>query len=260
MPRESILGRVRRSPLASAGSHLYLRGMPTLELIELYPSPFSERVRWVLELKGVPYRRTAYVPLAGEADHKRKTGIATAPVLLADGEVIGDSDQAVAWLEAHHASPALVPADARGRAQVRAWELLATEVLAPAARLVMIGRYKAMNFQPLADHFAGKYHWSEAEEARAERLLRAALPEVAAAVGADPHLVGGSFTRADLTVAAMLTPALGLPPDDLFAIDAGMRAMFGLPIGAEPSLAPLRDWRDRTYREHRGGRVVPAAA
>jgi glutathione S-transferase len=32
--------------------------MAELELIELYPSPYSERVRWVLEIKRVPYRRT----------------------------------------------------------------------------------------------------------------------------------------------------------------------------------------------------------
>src|SRR5215467_3051911 len=99
--------------------------MPTLELIELYPSPWSERMRWVLELKGLPYRRAPYVPLAGEDDHKRRTGIATAPVLIADGEVIGDSDRSVDWLEAHHPVPALLPDNARRRAQVRAWELFA---------------------------------------------------------------------------------------------------------------------------------------
>ena len=124
--------------------------MPDLELIELYPSPWSERLRWVLELKGLPYRHTPYVPLAGEEDHKRRTGVATAPVLIADGEVIGDSDAAVDWLETRHPSPGLMPRDARRRAQVRAWELLATETLAPLGRLVMIGRYKAMNLQPLA--------------------------------------------------------------------------------------------------------------
>lgn len=234
--------------------------MPTLELIELYPSPWSERLRWVLDLKGLSYRRTQFVPLAGEAAHKKKTGIATAPVLFADGEVIGDSDRAVDWLEARHPAPALLPADPRRRAQVRAWELLATEVLAPSARLVMIGRYKALNIQPLADHFAAKYHWNEAEERRVDRLLRTALPELAAAVASGPHLVGDAFTRADLTVAALLAPALGLPPDDVFAIDAGMRQMFGTPFGGDPQLAPLRDWRDRVYRQHRGRRVEPAAA
>ncbi len=237
-----------------------LRPMSTLELIELYPSPWSERTRWVLETKGVPYRRTQFVPVAGEAEHKRKTGITTAPVLLADGEVIGDSDRAVDWLEQHHPAPALVPGDPRRRAQVRAWELFATEVLGPAARLVLIGRYKARNVQPLADHFAAKYHWSDAEEARVDRLLRTALPELAAAVASAPYLVGDAFTRADLTVAALLAPALGLPADELFAIDAGMRQMFGTPFGGDPSLAPLREWRDATYRRHRGRRVEPTAA
>jgi glutathione S-transferase len=234
--------------------------MPTLELIELYPSPFSERLRWVLDLKGLPYARTPYVPVASEEDHARRTGIRTAPVLIADGEVIGDSDRSVDWLEATHPSPALIPDDPRRRAQVRTWELYATEVLAPAARLVMIGRFKAMNVQPLADHFAAKYHWNEAEEARVDHVLRTALPELAAAVAAAPHLVGDGFTRADLTVASMLTPVLGLPPDDVFAMDAGTRQMFGTPFGADPSLAPLREWRDRTYRQHRGRRVEPAAA
>lgn len=234
--------------------------MPTLELIELYPSPFSERLRWVLDLKGLSYARTPYVPVASEEDHARRTGIRTAPVLIADGEVIGDSDRSVDWLEATHPSPALIPADPRRRAQVRAWELYATEVLAPAARLVMIGRFKAMNVQPLADHFAAKYHWNEAEEVRVDHVLRTALPELAAAVATAPHLVGDGFTRADLTVAAMLTPVLGLPPDDVFAMDVGTRQMFGTPFGADPSLVPLRDWRDRTYRQHRGRRVEPAAA
>jgi glutathione S-transferase len=233
--------------------------MANLELIELYPSPFSERVRWVLERKGLPYRRTPYVPVAGEEEHKRRTGIATAPVLFADGEVIGDSDHALEWLEARHPSPPLVPTDPRGRAQVRTWELWATEVLAPAARLVMIGRFKEMNIQPLADHFAVKYHWNRAEEARVDRMLRTVLPDLAAAVATSPYLVGDDFTRADLTVATMLIPTLGLPPDDLFSMDKGMRAMFGTPFGADPSLEPLHGWRDRIYRQHRGGRVLPAA-
>jgi glutathione S-transferase len=234
--------------------------MPTLELIELYPSPYSERLRWVLDLKGLSYQRTPYVPVASEDSHRERTGIGTAPVLLADEKVIGDSDHAVDWLEATHPSPRLVPADPRRRAQVRTWELYATELLAPAARLVMIGRLKAMNVQPLADHFAAKYHWNAAEEARVDRVLRTALPELAAAVAGAAHLVGDEFTRADLTVATMLTPVLGLPPDDVFAMDAGTRAMFGTPFGADPSIAPLREWRDRTYRAHRGQRVEPAAA
>jgi len=229
-----------------------------LELIELYPSPWSERLRWVLDLKGVPYTRRAYQPIADEAELRRTTGISTAPVLLADGDVIGDSDAAVDWLEAQRPAPALLPAAPVLRAQVRAFELAATEALGPFARLVWIGRCKAMDLQPLADHFAAKYGWSPDTEARGERLLRVLLADLAHAVAERPHLVGEALSRADVTVAAMLAAPLGHPPDELFTLDPAMRPMFGLPLADEPALAPLRRWRDDLYRRHRGRRVVPS--
>ena len=111
--------------------------MASLTLIELYPSPWSERARWALEWKRVPYARREYQPLAGEEELRRATGIATVPVLLADGEVIGDSDAALDWLEAHHPSPPLVPEDPRARAQVRAWEIAATETLASFGKTML---------------------------------------------------------------------------------------------------------------------------
>jgi glutathione S-transferase len=233
--------------------------MTTLRLIELYPSPFSERVRWALEYKGLQYERRSYLPIAGEAEHRQRTGIATAPVLLAGDEIIGDSNRALTWLERRHPTPSLLPADARLRAQVRAWEAFASETLAPYARLGFIGRAKALGIQPLADHFAAKYHWSEAEEARAVALLADLLPDLARAVDSAPYLVGDTFTRADLTMVCMLATVFGHPDDTLFALDDGMRPMFGLPLGDEPALASLRQWRDGIYRRHRGGRVTPPA-
>jgi glutathione S-transferase len=234
--------------------------MPRLVLLELYPSPWSERVRWVLDAKGLSYERRAYQPIAGEDELVRTTGYRTVPVTFADDTVIGDSNATVEWAETAHPTPALLPADPRARLQVRACEALATEMLAPCARLVMIGHFKAMRLQPLADHFEQKYGWTEAIQARADAALRTTARELAATVGQAPYLVGGSFTRADLTMACMLTPLLGAPPEELFQLDAGYRSMFGAPFAADTSLAPLRTWRDEIYRRHRGGRVVPAAA
>lgn len=228
-----------------------------LELIELYPSPWSERVRWILDHKRLPYRRRSYQPIAGEAELRQKTGLTTVPVFFADGDLIGDSNAAVDWIETHQPSPPLLPADPTQRAQVRAFELAATEALAPWARLALIGRYKAMDLQPLADHFAGKYGWSPEKEASAYTLLRALLADLAQAVAARTYLVGDALTRADVTVATMLTPTFGHPPEDLFALDPPMRSMFGLPLADDPTLTPLRRWRDDLYRHQRGGRVVP---
>jgi len=234
--------------------------MSRLEIIELYPSPWSERLRWVLERKGLAYARRAYQPFAGEDELRRTTGLSTVPVLLADGEVVGDSDAAVDWLEARHPTPALLPAEPRARAAVRAWELAATEALGPLARLVAIGRYKQLGLQPLADSFATKYGWSPAAEARAARVIGSFLTDLACAVTApDTTLVGDAFTRADLTVACMLAGVLGHPSDELFAVDDALRPLFGLPLREDPALRALHAWRDATYRRHRGGRVVPPA-
>src|SRR5215510_4144128 len=89
--------------------------MANLEVIELYGSPFSERLRWALKYKSVAHARRPFVPIAGEAEHRRATGIATAPVLLADGKVIGDSNQALELARAHGPE-----AGAHARASVRA--------------------------------------------------------------------------------------------------------------------------------------------
>src|SRR5262249_28886288 len=158
--------------------------MADLEVIELYGSPFSERLRWTLAFKGLPHRRRAFVPIAGEAAHRRATGIATAPVLLADGSVIGDSNVALEWLERTAPRPALLPEHPSHRAQVRAWEAFASEVLAPYARLCAIGRFKQLNLQPLADHFAAEYQWSEAEERRGLAPLEDVLPALTPAAAA----------------------------------------------------------------------------
>jgi glutathione S-transferase len=232
--------------------------MPALKVVELYPSPFSERLRWVLDCKGARYERKAYQPIVDEDEHRRTTGLTTAPVLFADGAVIGDSNAAVDWLEETIPAPPLLPADARLRATVRAWEIAAAETMAPAARLVKIGQWKARDVQPLANHFATKYGWSPDVEARADALLRRFVSDLARAVERAPYLVGDGFTRADLTVASMLSTVVGIPGDDLFELDPGMRPLFGLPLGDEPTLGALRPWRDAIYRRHRGRRVQPA--
>jgi len=233
--------------------------MANLEVIELYGSPFSERLRWALKHKNVAHARRPFVPIAGEAEHRRATGIATAPVLLADGKVVGDSNRALEWLEQTVAKPPLLPEEPSQRAQVRAWEAFASEVLAPYARLTFIGKFKKLGIQPLADHFAAKYHWSEDAEERAVAFLQDVLPDLARATAAGGYLVGASFTRADLTVASMLATVFGHPDDDLFQLDAGVRPMFGMPLGEDQELAPLRRWRDEMYRRHRGERVTPPA-
>jgi len=61
-------------------------------------------------------------------------------------------------------------------------------------------------------------------------------------------------------VACMVAGVIGIPPDELFALEESMRAMFGVLPEEDPAVAPLRAWRDGIYRRHRGGRVTPGAS
>ena len=151
--------------------------------------------------------------------------------------------------------PRLLPADPRAAAQVRLFEELANAVIAPEGRQLVIGRMLAVTDERLVASgrtMAEKYGHSPYVERRARGALGRALSILAEAIEGRRYLVGDVFTRADLTVAAMLLDAVP-PPEELFECQPPfMRAlMTDELLGREPRFAPVFAWRDRVYREHR---------
>ncbi|MCT4610167.1 MAG: maleylacetoacetate isomerase [Pelagimonas sp.] len=105
----------------------------TLKLHNYFRSSTSTRLRVALNLKGLEYDYLAY-PLK-EAAHKTpeflaKNPAGLVPVLELDGgEMLPQSLAIIEWLEETYPTPALLPADALGRAQVRALSyMIACEV------------------------------------------------------------------------------------------------------------------------------------
>jgi maleylacetoacetate isomerase/maleylpyruvate isomerase len=95
-----------------------------MKLYNYFRSSASFRVRIALALKGLPYE---YLPIhlaKGEHNQAEYTGIAAdglVPVLeLDDGTRLSQSMAIIEFLDEQHPSPALLPADALGRARVRA--------------------------------------------------------------------------------------------------------------------------------------------
>src|SRR3954449_2608052 len=80
-------------------------------LWHLKVSNYNEKVRWALDHKGVAHRRRAAVPGAHRAGAARLTGGSTMPVLVLDGEAIGDSTDIIAAVERHWPEPPLYPED-----------------------------------------------------------------------------------------------------------------------------------------------------
>jgi len=153
-------------------------------------------------------------------------GISTVPVLLADGEVVATPTPRSSGWRRTTRRPRCCPRTRDLRAQARAWEIAATETMAPAGPR-HDRALEGARMQPLADHFAAKYRWSPAEEARMERRLGALVADLARAATSSPYLVGDGFTRADLTVASMLAGLVGIPGTTSSRSTRSMRAMFG---------------------------------
>ena len=94
-----------------------------MKLHNYFRSSASFRVRIALELKGLGYE---YVPVhLARGDHK-KTPFADlsadtlVPLLEVDGQQLSQSMAIIEYIDEKHPSPALLPADALGRAKVRA--------------------------------------------------------------------------------------------------------------------------------------------
>jgi glutathione S-transferase len=203
-------------------------------------SHYSEKARWALDYKGVEHERRAPPPgghmlVALWLTRGRQK---TFPVLELDGEAIGDSTAIIGALERNWPEPSLYPDDPVERRRALDLEEYFDEELGPQIRLLAwheacldreyLERMVAPDIPtPLrrfgfaatataryASAFVGLRYGVKSDEAAAtarERVI-AALDRLEAELDGRDHLVGDSFTVADLTAAALFYP-LVLPPE-----------------------------------------------
>jgi glutathione S-transferase len=252
-----------------------------VELLHLPYSPWSEKARWALEARGIPYRARHYQPLLGELALRVRLGRPRGPVgvpVLRDGsQVIADSFSIACYAEARGSGPRLFPEgrevdvvryndlSERGLAAGRA--LAMQRVLqSPAALLELVPRGLRKRLGGLAPRIAAVgvkrtlRKWGATAESHAEHertfrevldTLRADLaagaPDVSRPGGPLKTLLG-TFSYADIAMAQVL--AYVAPPATGLKIGPGNREAFG-----DPALAAryvdLLAWRDALYLQHR---------
>jgi glutathione S-transferase len=241
-------------------------------LWHLKVSNYNEKVRWALDYKGVPHVRRAAPPGPHRKIARRLTDCGTFPVLVVDGEAIRDSTRIIADLERRHPDPPLYPADPEDRRRALEIEDFFDEELGPYSRLLVLHHTLPDAELALGTFSPGLSGFRRSVMRRAFPLLRRrtitefgiddrsvelAYQKVRTAgerfwMELEPsgYLVGDRFTVADLTLAALVAPAI-----------APVQFPYPQPQRGHQRLEPLRaaiaesgllDWVRDVYARHRG--------
>jgi glutathione S-transferase len=245
-------------------------------LLALPYSPWSEKARWALEARRVPFTYRRYSPLLGEpmlrVKLRRLRGPVTVPVLIDDdGAVMPDSAEIARWADARGEGPVLFPPgedvrmtrfielSERGLAAGRGASLMRLLVDEEALLEMVPKRLRSMRAVAIRLGALGvrrtlhKYGAAGFEGAHHARALAAALDELrtalryATARGGVKTLLGG-FSFADVAASQILS--FVEPPR--FGLRLGAASRRSFTDGAlRERYADLVAWRDALYEAHR---------
>ena len=231
-----------------------------VELIQFRHSPYNEKVRWALDYKRVPHRRSSVLPGPHMGRVRKLTGRTSTPVLVVDGVALDGSAAIIDRLEALFPTPPLMPADAASRREALELQRRFDDDWVPRVRRAVLqsllatprffaavfghGRPAAARFAyslvvPLAAPLVRRGNGITGDASVADGIAAAgeALDQVARRAAATGYLAGDRFTLADLAACASLAPILRLP---------------GTPMEKnEPMGAPYAALLDR-FHEHPG--------
>ena len=241
-------------------------------MIKLYQFPIShycEKVRWTLDYKGVPYDEVNLIPGLHIPVMRRLTGRTTVPAIVDGDTVIAGSDSILDHLDQAFPEQKLMPDGADQQAAVRDWEAYADSEIGPHVRRYCYQTllnypeivrpffttrgpwygdlYLRATFPALRLGMRKSMNINAAGANRSLDKLIAAIDRLSEATADTGYLVGGRFTRADLTAASLLAP-LCLPEG--YGLE--WPAKLPEPLGSTVQLlTPKLAWVLRLYAQHR---------
>ncbi len=214
--------------------------MESKEAILLYQFPishFCEKIRWALDFKGLPYKQINCLPGLHARQTKKLAKYSSVPILKHNDTVIQGSAAIIDYLEKTFPDKPLSFSDEQLNQEAIAWEKFADENIGPHVRRIVY--HDLLNYPkiviPIFSH-QGPWYSSlyfkitypkltqvmrrlmkinDDSVLESKRILEASLSKLSQHlsnkssnpdINNSTYLVGDQFSRADLSVSALLAP------------------------------------------------------
>ncbi|MFN6567557.1 glutathione S-transferase family protein [Dendronalium sp. ChiSLP03b] len=243
-----------------------------LELYQWELSQYSEKVRLILDYKGLEYRKIEVTPGIGQVELFRLTGQRQVPVLKDGNKYIADSTEIAKYLDLKYPERSLIPQDPKQRGLTLLIEEWADESIGIKGRKALFSAISQdQNFRKsLLPTSTPDILKNLVEGVPSDLLTVLGLgvgysPDVIKSAIADlkqdlealtllladsPYLTGDEPTLADLAVAG-LSILLKFPEGPYLDLPASIRGK-GVPaLVNNPDYEPFFTWRDRLYAQFR---------
>lgn len=243
-----------------------------LELYQWELSQYSEKVRLILDYKGLEYRKIEVTPGIGQVELFRLTGQRQVPVLKDGSRYIVDSTEIAKYLDSQYPERPLLPQDPKKRGLALLIEEWADESIGIKSRKALFSAISQDQnlrksllptstpdiFKNLVEGvpsdfltvlgFGVGYSPDVVKLAIAD--LKQDLEALTLLLADSPYLLGDEPTLADLAVAG-LSLLLKFPEGPYLDLPVSLRGK-GVPLIADnPDFAPFFAWRDRLYVQFR---------
>lgn len=243
-----------------------------LELYQFELSQYSEKVRLILDYKGLPYRKIEVIPGIGQVELFQLTGQRKVPVLKDNNQIVADSTEIAKYLDRKYPEHPLIPTDPKQRGLCLLIEEWADESIGIKSRKVLFNALsqdqnlrKSLLPNTTPDivrslvevvptdllkvlGFGVGYGPDAVNSATAD--LKQDLEALCLLLSDSPYLVGDQPTLADLAVAG-LSMLIKFPDGPYLNLPATLRGK-GVPGLADSVVyEPFFTWRDRLYADYR---------
>jgi glutathione S-transferase len=247
-----------------------------LELYQFEMSHYAEKIRLILDYKGLEYRKIEVTPGIGQLDVYQLSGQRQVPVLKDGAEVIADSTAIAFYIDKKYPDRPLVPSDPAQRGLCLMMEEWADESIGLNGRKVMLNAFgkdpdlRTAVLPPQTPDFVKNLLGTVPGEAfdflgmgvglgpdtikRANQALEQDFEALNLLLTNRPYLLGDDPTLADFAVAG-LSMYIKFPAGDFLDIPDGLKGR-GVPgLADHPEFSRFFEWRDRLYADFRKKRA-----